>query len=129
MAISDHLTVETNSISALESEKRSHQQLKRPRVFEKIEEHNSDTLNGSISPILRLKINRSACNMQCQHCCEEPYMTRDLIKRTGKKDPRVQMELADYKKLSEEADEYGIFRFVTVSYTHLTLPTIGCVYI
>ena len=51
MAISDHLTVETNSISALESEKRSHQQLKRPRVFEKIEAHNSDTLNGSISPI------------------------------------------------------------------------------
>ncbi len=112
MAISDHLTVETNSISVLESEKRSHQKLKRPRVFEKIEAHNSDTLNGSISPILRLKINRSACNMQCQHCCEEPYMTRDLIKRTGKKDPRVQMELADYKKLSEEADEYGIFRFV-----------------
>ena len=99
MAISDHLTVETNSISELESEKRSHQQLKRPRVFEKIEAHNSDTLNGSISPILRLKINRSACNMQCQHCCEEPYMTRDLIKRTGKKDARVQMVLADYKKL------------------------------
>ena len=39
-------------------------------------------------------------------------MTRDLIKRTRKEDPRKQMELSDYKKLSEEADEYGIFRFV-----------------
>ena len=95
MSISDHLTVETNSISALETEKRSHQQIVRPRVFEKIQAHNSDTLNGSISPILRLKINRSACNMQCQHCCEEPYITRDIVKRTGKKDPRIQMELPD----------------------------------
>jgi MoaA/NifB/PqqE/SkfB family radical SAM enzyme len=39
-------------------------------------------------------------------------MTRDLKKRTGMPDPRLQMGLADYKKLSDEADEYGIFRFV-----------------
>lgn len=39
-------------------------------------------------------------------------MTRDLKKRTGAIDPRPQMGLAEYKKLSEEADEYGIFRFV-----------------
>ena len=65
-------------------------------------------IDGAISPILRLKINRSACNMKCEHCCEEPYMTRDLIKKTGKKDPRRQMDLEDYKKLSEEADELGL---------------------
>ena len=39
-------------------------------------------------------------------------MTRDLIKKTGKKDPRRQMDLEDYKKLSHEADELGLFRFV-----------------
>ena len=39
-------------------------------------------------------------------------MTRDLKKRTGARDPRRQMSLDDYRKLSEEADAYGIFRFV-----------------
>jgi len=39
-------------------------------------------------------------------------MSRDLKKRTGGIDPRPQMGLNDYRKLSEEADEYGIFRFV-----------------
>ena len=39
-------------------------------------------------------------------------MTRDLKKKVGFADPRPQMGIAEYKKLSEEADEYGIFRFV-----------------
>ena len=39
-------------------------------------------------------------------------MTRDLKKRTGAIDPRPQMGLEEYRKLSEEADQYGIFRFV-----------------
>ena len=70
-------------------------------------------LDGEISPILRLKINRSLCNFHCAHCCEEPYMTRDIKKETGVKlDPRHQMDLEDYKELSRQADECGIFRFV-----------------
>ena len=63
-------------------------------------------------PHLRLKINRSLCNFHCAHCCEEPYMTRDVVKRTGEKDPRRQMTNDDYRALSEAADEAGIFRFV-----------------
>jgi MoaA/NifB/PqqE/SkfB family radical SAM enzyme len=39
-------------------------------------------------------------------------MSRDLKKRTGAIDPRPQMGLEDYKELSRQADEYGIFRFV-----------------
>jgi MoaA/NifB/PqqE/SkfB family radical SAM enzyme len=39
-------------------------------------------------------------------------MTRDLKKRTGMPDPRPQMSIADYKELSRQADEYGLFRFV-----------------
>ena len=47
------------------------------------------------------------------HCCEEPYMTRDIKKQTGVKlDPRPQMDLDDYRELSKQADEAGIFRFV-----------------
>jgi MoaA/NifB/PqqE/SkfB family radical SAM enzyme len=39
-------------------------------------------------------------------------MSRDLKKRTGVIDPRPQMGLDDYRELSRQADEYGIFRFV-----------------
>jgi MoaA/NifB/PqqE/SkfB family radical SAM enzyme len=39
-------------------------------------------------------------------------MSRDLKKRTGMIDPRPQMGLDDYRELSRQADEYGIFRFV-----------------
>ena len=95
-----------------ESRKREDQSKKRPRVHEKIQAFHRESLNGVISPILRLKINRSLCNFKCEHCCEEPYMSRDLKARTGAIDPRKQMEIADYAELSRQADEYGIFRFV-----------------
>jgi hypothetical protein len=39
-------------------------------------------------------------------------MSRDLKKKTGALDPRPQMSLEDYRKLSQEADDFGIFRFV-----------------
>jgi len=39
-------------------------------------------------------------------------MSRDLKKKTGGIDPRVQMDIADYAELSRQSDEYGIFRFV-----------------
>ncbi len=95
-----------------ESRKREDQTQKRPRVHEKIQAFHRESLNGVISPILRLKINRSLCNFKCEHCCEEPYMSRDLKARTGAIDPRKQMEIADYAELSRQADDYGIFRFV-----------------
>jgi MoaA/NifB/PqqE/SkfB family radical SAM enzyme len=100
------------SLSLEESRKRKDQSAKRPRVHEKIHNYFENMIDGYISPILRLKINRSLCNMKCEHCCEEPYMSRDLIKRTGMKDPRPQMTLDDYRKLSEECDQLGLFRFV-----------------
>jgi MoaA/NifB/PqqE/SkfB family radical SAM enzyme len=99
-------------LSLAEKAKRRDQSIRRPRVHEKIQRYFREMASGYISPILRLKINRSLCNFHCAHCCEEPYMTRDLKKRTGLPDPRPQMGPAEYKKLSEEADEYGIFRFV-----------------
>lgn len=112
--MSDALKIlaQDEALSLTEKNKRKDQSVKRPRVHEKIQRYFREMVSGYISPILRLKINRSLCNFHCAHCCEEPYMTRDLKKRTGAIDPRPQMGLAEYKKLSEEADEYGIFRFV-----------------
>ena len=56
------------SLSIAESRKRKDQSIKRPRVHQKIQNYFDNMLDGAISPILRLKINRSACNMKCEHC-------------------------------------------------------------
>lgn len=103
---------QTVALSTIESRKREDQSKKRPRVHEKIQAFHRNAIKGIISPILRLKINRSLCNFKCTHCCEEPYMSRDLKTRTGAIDPRKQMDIGDYAELSRQADEYGIFRFV-----------------
>jgi MoaA/NifB/PqqE/SkfB family radical SAM enzyme len=112
--MSNHLKIlaEQEALSLIEQNKRKDQSQRRPRVHEKIQKYFKGMLDGQISPILRLKINRSLCNFHCAHCCEEPYMSRDLKKRTGAIDPRPQMGLDDYRELSRQADEYGIFRFV-----------------
>jgi MoaA/NifB/PqqE/SkfB family radical SAM enzyme len=106
------ILAEQEALSLTEKNKRKDQSQRRPRVHQKIQQYFNGMLDGQISPILRLKINRSLCNFHCAHCCEEPYMSRDLKKRTGGLDPRPQMSLADYAELSRQADEYGIFRFV-----------------
>jgi MoaA/NifB/PqqE/SkfB family radical SAM enzyme len=112
MSNSLQILAEQEALSLTEKTKRRDQSQHRPRVHEKIQQYFKGMLDGQISPILRLKINRSLCNFHCAHCCEEPYMSRDLKKRTGMLDPRPQMTLEDYKELSRQADEYGLFRFV-----------------
>ena len=106
------ILAEETALSAIEEKKRQDQSIKRPRVYEKIQNYFGSMTDGVISPILRLKINRSLCNFHCLHCCEEPYMSRDLKKKTGAIDPRHQMTIDDYAELSRQADEYGIYRFV-----------------
>lgn len=112
MSSSLQILADHEALSLVEKNKRKDQSQKRPRVHQKIQDYFRNMLNGDISPILRLKINRSLCNFNCAHCCEEPYMTRDLKKRTGMPDPRPQMSLDDYRELSRQADDYGLFRFV-----------------
>lgn len=112
MSYSLKILAEQEALSLTEKNKRRDQSQRRPRVHEKIQQYFNGMLDGHISPILRLKINRSLCNFHCAHCCEEPYMSRDLKKRTGLLDPRPQMGLEEYRELSRQADEYGIFRFV-----------------
>ena len=112
MDLSLKILADNEALTLEEKNKRKDQSILRPRVHEKIQAYFDKMLDGYISPILRLKINRSLCNFHCEHCCEEPYMTRDVVRRTGKKDPRHQMDNDDYRKLSESADEAGIFRFV-----------------
>jgi len=112
MSLSLKILADNEALSLAERDKRRDQREIRPRVYEKIQTYFDKMLDGYISPILRLKINRSLCNFHCAHCCEEPYMDRDVIARSGQKDPRTQMTTEDYRALSKMADEAGIFRFV-----------------
>lgn len=112
MSNSLQILADHEALSLAEKNKRKDQSIKRPRVHEKIQQYFKGMLDGQISPILRLKINRSLCNFHCAHCCEEPYMSRNLKKRTGGLDPRPQMGINEYRELSRQADEAGIFRFV-----------------
>ena len=112
MSHSIKVLADHESLTDEEKRKRKDQSQLRPRVHEKIQNYFKNMIDGEISPILRLKINRSLCNFHCAHCCEEPYMSRDLKKKTGSIDPRPQMSLDDYRELSKQADECGIFRFV-----------------
>ena len=125
MANSLQILQKDESLTNDESRKRKDQSKRRPRVHQKIQDYFENMIDGAISPILRLKINRSACNMKCEHCCEEPYMSRDLIKKTGSIDPRKQMDLNDYARLSEEADSLGLFRFVITGGEALLDRTLG----
>ena len=112
MKTSIDILAKAAALTLTEGKKRQDQSKLRPRVHEKIQNFFRNMSKGVISPILRLKINRSLCNFKCEHCCEEPYMSRDLLAQTGEIDPRPQMTLEDYAELSRQADEYGIFRFV-----------------
>ena len=83
MTDSLQILADQEALSLVEKNKRKDQSVLRPRVHEKIQQYFKNMLDGEISPILRLKINRSLCNFHCAHCCEEPYMSRDLKKKTG----------------------------------------------
>jgi MoaA/NifB/PqqE/SkfB family radical SAM enzyme len=82
-----------------------------PRVFAKQQQYDREAINGTISPILRLCWS-FLCNFSCEHCCAEPYMDRHLVKLTGQKEQRRELNLDDVRDISRQADEYGIYRFV-----------------
>src|SRR5581483_6332846 len=106
-SVVDPLT-ELNSVEAV---KRDELRQRKPRVYEKIRRFDAAASKGVISPILRLAWSY-LCNFECDHCCAEHRMDRYLIKITGKPEKRRRMNYEDLARLAQEADEYGIYRFV-----------------
>ena len=62
MSDSLQILADQEALSLVEKNKRRDQSVLRPRVHEKIQQYFKNMLDGEISPILRLKINRSLCN-------------------------------------------------------------------
>jgi len=106
-SVVDPLT-ELNSVEAV---KRDELRQRKPRVYEKIRRFDAAASKGVISPTLRLAWSY-LCNFECDHCCAEHRMDRYLIKITGKPEQRRRMNYEDLARLAQEADEYGIYRFV-----------------
>jgi MoaA/NifB/PqqE/SkfB family radical SAM enzyme len=103
--------IESNQLSDLESAKRFGLASRKPYIAAKLAANKERQEQGFPTPVIRLAANM-LCNFQCNHCCAEHYMDRHLLKLTGKKEERHQLDLNDIRELSRQADEFGLARFV-----------------
>ena len=101
----------TNQLTTIQLSEREKIKKYWPGAYEKQLRFDTNAENGVISPILRLCWSY-LCNMSCDHCCAEHYMDRHLVMLTGHKEQRRTLNLEDVSRISEEAHNYGIFRFV-----------------
>lgn len=97
-------------LSDAERAKRNDLRTRKPYVAAKLARISEMEERGEISPIIRLE-KSYLCNFQCTHCSAEYYMERHQEKN-GIVDARQKMTLDDVRKLSREADELGLARFV-----------------
>jgi MoaA/NifB/PqqE/SkfB family radical SAM enzyme len=102
--------METN-LSPGEQKKRNELALRKPHVAKKLANISKMEERGEISPIIRLE-KSYLCNFQCTHCSAEYYMDRHLKTVHKTADNREKMTFDDIRKLSREADELGLARFV-----------------
>lgn len=103
--ITDH------ALSAAELAKREGLQKRKPYIAAKLARIAEKEERGEISPIIRLE-KSYLCNFQCTHCSAEYYMDRHLKNVLKVVDSRAKMDMADVRRLSREADELGLARFV-----------------
>ena len=103
--------IESGQLSDFEHAKRNDLASRKPYVASKLAANKLRQEQGFPTPVIRLAANM-LCNFQCNHCCAEHYMDRHLLKLTGKKEERHQLDLNDIRELSRQADEFGLSRFV-----------------
>ena len=103
--------IENGQLSDFEHAKRNDLASRKPYVASKLAANKVRQEQGFPTPVIRLAANM-LCNFQCNHCCAEHYMDRHLLKLTGKKEERHQLDLNDIRELSRQADEFGLARFV-----------------
>lgn len=100
-----------NILTAAEQAKRNDLKVRKPYVAAKLAKVAEMEERGEISPIIRLE-KSYLCNFQCTHCSAEYYMDRHLDKVLKIVDTRGKIDLDDVRRLSREADELGLARFV-----------------
>lgn len=99
------------TLTAEEMAKRAGLRARKPYVAAKLAAITEMEERGEISPIIRIE-KSYLCNFQCTHCSAEYYMDRHLKNVLKVVDERRKMDLDDVRRLSREADELGLARFV-----------------
>jgi MoaA/NifB/PqqE/SkfB family radical SAM enzyme len=90
-------------LTANEVEKRSILKNNKPYVYEKVLKFNDMLKTGKSIAIIQFQYNY-ICNFKCVHCSIKPFQEKFPNKR--------KFTIDDIKKLSKEADELGLARFV-----------------
>jgi MoaA/NifB/PqqE/SkfB family radical SAM enzyme len=99
------------ALTAAELAKREGLARRKPHVAAKLARIAEMEERGEVSPIIRLE-KSYLCNFQCTHCSAEYYMDRHLHKVLKVVDERQKIDLDYIRRLSREADELGLARFV-----------------
>lgn len=99
------------ALTPAEATKRHDLARRKPYIAAKLARIHAMEERGEISPIIRLE-KSYLCNFQCTHCSAEYYMDRHLKKVFQIVDERRKIDLTDIRRLSNEADELGLARFV-----------------
>jgi MoaA/NifB/PqqE/SkfB family radical SAM enzyme len=99
------------ALTAAELAKREGLKQRKPYIAEKLARIVEMEERGEVSPIIRLE-KSYLCNFQCTHCSAEYYMDRHLEKVLKIVDERRKLDLDDIRRLSRQADELGLARFV-----------------
>lgn len=94
-----------------EAAKRNDLAQRKPYIAAKLARITEMEERGEISPIIRLE-KSYLCNFTCTHCSAEYYMDRHLKKVFQIVDERRKIDLDDIRRISREADELGLARFV-----------------
>ncbi len=99
------------TLTAAELAKREGLKQRKPYIAEKLARIAEMEERGEVSPIIRLE-KSYLCNFQCTHCSAEYYMDRHLENVLKIVDERRKLDLDDIRRLSRQADELGLARFV-----------------
>jgi MoaA/NifB/PqqE/SkfB family radical SAM enzyme len=105
------IEIPDSRLNDAERSKRNDLKNRKPYVAAKLARILEMEDRGEISPIIRLE-KSYLCNFQCTHCSAEYYMDRHLKKTIGTIDMRAKIDLEDIRKLSQDADDLGLARFV-----------------
>lgn len=105
------LELPKNKLTPAEQAKREGLKVRKPYITAKLANIAAMEERGEISPIIRIE-KSYLCNFQCTHCSAEYYMDRHLKNVLKVVDDRRKMDLDDVRRLSREADELGLARFV-----------------
>lgn len=104
-------TIAESHLTPEEKAKREGLKARKPYVAQKLANIAAMEERGEISPIIRLE-KSYLCNFQCTHCSAEYYMDRHKKKVFKIEDTRSKIDLDFVRKLSKEADDLGLARFV-----------------